>query len=94
MECCCHVWAGATSYYLDMLDKLQKSRTADFSASLESLTHCCNVANLSLHYRYNFGRCSSKLAELVRLPHSHGRLTRYSNTLHVNTRYSNTYHHS
>ena len=22
--CCCHVWAGAPSCYLDMLDKLQK----------------------------------------------------------------------
>ena len=24
MEYCCHVWAGAPSYYLDLLDKPQK----------------------------------------------------------------------
>ena len=24
MECCCHIWAGAPSYYLELLDKLQK----------------------------------------------------------------------
>ena len=24
MEYCCHIWAGAPSYYLDLLDKLQK----------------------------------------------------------------------
>ena len=23
-ECCCHVWAGATSCYLELLDRLQK----------------------------------------------------------------------
>ena len=62
MECCCHVWVGAPNCYLDMLDKLQKwvSRTVSPSASLESLAHRQNVANLSLYYRYNFGRCSSK----------------------------------
>ena len=24
MKCCCHVWAGASSYYLKLLDMLQK----------------------------------------------------------------------
>ena len=24
MECCCHIWGGAPSYYLELLDKLQK----------------------------------------------------------------------
>ena len=24
MEYCCHVWAGAPSWYLELLDKLQK----------------------------------------------------------------------
>ena len=81
---CCHVWAGATSGYLDMLDKLQKlvSRTVFLSVSLKSLAHCRNVAKLSLYYGYNFGRCSSKLAELVPLPYSSERSPHYSNTLH------------
>ena len=35
---------------------------------LEPLAHRRNVANLSLFYRYYFGRCSSELAQLVPLP--------------------------
>ena len=41
-----------------------------------------NVANLSLFYRYYFGRCLSELAQLVPLPYSHRRSTRYSGRLH------------
>ena len=41
-----------------------------------------NVASLSLFYRYYFGRCSSELAQLVPLPYSRGRSTRYSDGLH------------
>ena len=56
MEYCCHVWAGAPSYYLELLDKLQKRirRTvgASLAASLEPLAHRRNVASLSLFYRY------------------------------------------
>ena len=44
--------------------------------------HCWNVASLSLFYRYYFGRCSSELAQLVPLPFSRGRSTRYSDRLH------------
>ena len=61
MEYCCHVWAGAPSCYLKLLDKLQKRicRTvgSSFAASLEPLAHHRNVASLSLFYRYYFGRC-------------------------------------
>ena len=43
MEYCCHVWAGAPSCYLELLDKLQKRicRTLGppFAASLEPLAH-------------------------------------------------------
>ena len=74
MEYCCHVWAGAPSCYLELLDKLQKRicRTIgpSLAASLETLAHCRNVASLNLFYRYYFGRCSSELAELVPLPYS------------------------
>ena len=85
MEYCCHVRAGAPSYYLELLDKLQKRicRTVGsaLAASLEPLAHCRNVASLSLFYRYYFGRCSSELAQLVPLPYSRGRSTRYSDRL-------------
>ena len=74
MEYCCHVWDGAPSCYLELLEKLQKRirRTVGFSlaASLEPLNHCQNVASLSLFYRYYFGRYNC------------WRNTCYSDTLH------------
>ena len=86
MEYCCHVWAGAPSCYLDLLDKLQKWICRIFGPSLadslEPLAHRQNVASLSLFYRYYFGRCSSELAQLVPLLFSRGRSTRYSDRLH------------
>ena len=86
MEYYFHVWAGAPSSYLELLDKLQKRicRTAgpSLAASLEPLAHRRNVASLSLFYRYYFGRCSSELAQLVPLPFSRGRSTHYSDRLH------------
>ena len=78
MEYCCHVWAGAPSCYLDLLDKLQKRICRivgpSLAASLEPLAHRRNVASLSLFYRYYFGRCSSELAQLVPLPFLEGGL--------------------
>ena len=59
---------------LDMMDNLQKwaCKTVGPSLSLavpfEPLAHWCNIASLSLFYRCYFGRCSSKLVELVPLP--------------------------
>ena len=71
MEYCCHVWAGAPSCYLELLDKLQKQICRivgpSLAASLEPLTHCRNVARLSLFYRYCFVRCCSELTQLVQL---------------------------
>ena len=85
MKYCCHIWAGAPKCYLRLLDKLHKRicRTVgpSLAASLEPLAHRRNVASLSLFYRYYFGRCSSELAELVPLPYSRGRSTRYSDRL-------------
>ena len=86
MEYCCHVWAGAPSCYLELLDKLPKqiwkAVGPSLAASLESLVHRRNIASLSLFYRYYFGRCSSELTQLVPLPYFRGRSTRYSDRLH------------
>ena len=72
MKYCCHVWAGAPSCYLNLLDKLKRriSRIVgpSLTVSLEPLAYRRNVASLSLFYRYYFGRCSSELAQLVPLP--------------------------
>ena len=85
IEYCCHVQAGAPSCYLGMLDKLQKQvcETVDpiLAASLEPLGHHRNVGSLSLFCRYYFGRCSSKLTELVPYPCSCGRSIHYSDKL-------------
>ena len=84
MEYCCHVWAGAPSCYLELLDKLQKwiCRTPSFVVSLEPLAHCQNVASLSFFYRYYFGRSSSKLTQLIPLPYHQGISTLYFDRLH------------
>ena len=86
MEYCCHVWAGAPSCYLKLLDKLQKQICRivgpSLADSLEPLAHRRNVASLSLFYRYYFGSYSSELAQLLPLPFSRGRSTRYSDRLH------------
>ena len=86
MEYFCHVWAGALSCYLELIDKLQKRicRTVgpSLATSLGHLADRGNVASLSLFYMYYFGRCSSELAQLVPLPYSRGWSTRYSDRLH------------
>ena len=86
MEYCCQVWAGASSCYLDLLDKLQKRICRivgpSLAASLEPLAHRRNVASLSLFYRYYFVRCFSELVQLVPLPFSRRRSTCYSERLH------------
>ena len=50
IEYCCHVWAGAVSCYLELLDKLHKQicRAAgpSLASYLEPLAHRRNVANL------------------------------------------------
>ena len=77
-EYCCHVWTGAPSCYLELLDKLQKQICRTVGPSLATSLE----ASLSIFYRYYFGRCSSELAQLVPLPYSRGRSTRYSDRLH------------
>ena len=86
MKYCCHHWAGVPSCYLELLDKLYKQICMtvgpSHAAFLEPLAHRRNVTSLSLFYRYYFGRCSSEQAQLIPLPFSRGRSTRYSDILH------------
>ena len=61
MECCCHVWIGAPSCYLNILEMLQKwlwsyivlYRTVGptLAASVEPLVHLQNVANPGVEIR-------------------------------------------
>ena len=86
MEHCCHVWTGAPSCYLELLDNLQKWRCRIVGPSLatsnEPLSHCRNLASLSLFCRQYFGRCLSELAQLVPCLYSQGRSTSYCNRLY------------
>ena len=86
MEYWCHAWTGAPSCNLELLGKLDKRIYTivglSLAASLESLPHRRNVARLSLFYRYYFGRCFSELAQLVPIPFSRERSTRYFDRLH------------
>ena len=56
MEDCCHIWTGAPSCYLELLDKLQKRICRDvgpsFTTSLEPLIHLRNLVSLFLFCRY------------------------------------------
>ena len=80
VEHCCHVWAGAPTCFLEVLDKLQKRicRTVGptLATSLEPLAHCRNVASFSIGIP-----CSSELAQLVPLPFSQGWSTRYCHAI-------------
>ena len=56
MEYCCHIWAGAPSCYLEMLDSYKKGYIGllvpSLAASLQPLVHCRIVPSLCLFYRY------------------------------------------
>ena len=73
MEYCCHVWAGAPSCYLELLDKLQKRICRTVGPSLAA-----SLEPLSLFYLYYFARCSSELAQLASFLYCQGRSTPHS----------------
>ena len=50
--------------------------------SLEPLACRQNLATLSLFYRYHFGRYPSEQTQLIPLPYSRGRSSRYSDRFH------------
>ena len=51
IECCCHVWAGAPSCYLEFLDKLQKCVCRTFDPSL--------VASVTSHFVITVTLCNT-----------------------------------
>ena len=65
-----------------MLDQLQKllCKTVypTVDTSLEIWVYCRILVILGLAYNFYFDKCSSELAELVLLPYSCGKSTRYS----------------
>ena len=62
-----------------MVHRMQKnSKLINMRKTLEITRN----QEISLFYRYYFGRCSSELAQLVPLPFSQGRFTCYPDRLH------------
>ena len=79
MEYCCRVWAGASSCYLELLDKLQNRICRTVGPSRAASRQ--NVVSWSLFYKYYFCRCSSELTQLIPLPYPRGRSNCYSDRL-------------
>ena len=81
---CYRVSVCAPTFYLELLDKLDKHicRTVGplFATSLELLAHRENVASIIIFCRYYFGR--SELDQLVALSCFRERSTLYSDRLH------------
>ena len=71
MEYCCHIWAGAPSCYLELLDKLQKwiCRTVGppLAASLESLLGSLVVKLLFFLYDLSVSRVAMQVTWSLRL---------------------------
>lgn len=63
--------SGAPRRHLHILERFQKrvckAVGRAISDSLETLAHGCGVASLGLFHRYYFGKCLTKLAELIPL---------------------------
>ena len=60
MEYCFRIWSGSSTWYIELLDMLQKRicKTVQplFVTFLEPLAHRRNVVSLSLFYRYYFSK--------------------------------------
>ncbi len=89
MEYCCHIWSGAPSVCLGVLDRLQR-RICNIvgpalASRLQSLFHRRAVTSLCLFYKYFHGNCSEELHSLVPRRHEFQRLTRLASRSHLFT---------
>ena len=86
IEYCCHIWSGASSDVLSLLDRVQRRIInivgPNLASTLQPLSHRRNVASLALFYKYYHGRCSNELSSLVPSTKVHGRITRRSGKCH------------
>ena len=82
MEYCFHVWAHATNFFLELLQKLCRTVGPSLAVCLEPLAQSQNVASLSRFYRCDFGRCLCELVQLVPLLYAWGSCTHCSDRFH------------
>ena len=75
--------------WLDLLDLVQKQVVSligsGLSSELQALSHRRDVANISLFYKYYYGKCSSELADLVPPKRVTVASTRFSVHMHCHT---------
>lgn len=84
LEYCCYIWSSATTHYLEILDKIQRSvcNDSDLASRLQSLSHRRDVVSLCLFYKYFCGNCSDVLSSLVPRLHEFKRTTKLTTRSH------------
>jgi len=84
---CSFVWGGAPKSSLHLLDKVKSKgirliNNPALTNSLQSLSHRCLVADLSIFYRYFHGHCSLEIKNIISDPVRCVRATRTSTQSH------------
>ena len=87
LEYCSHVWGGAPKSTLVLLDKIQSKairliNNPNLIKSLQPLSHCHLVRDLSIFYRYFNGHCSQEIRDIIPVPLRCVRTTRSSTHSH------------
>ena len=87
LEYCSHVWGGAPKSSLHLLDRVQSKairliNNPNVPNSLQSLSHRCLVADISIFYCYFHRHCSQEIKNIFPDPVKHVRTTRSSTYSH------------
>ena len=87
LEYCSPVWGGTPKSSLYILDRVQSKairliNNPSLTNSLQSLSHSCLVADLSIFCRYFHGHCSQEMKNIIPDPVRRVRTTRSSTYSH------------
>ena len=87
LDYCSHVWGGTPKSTLCLLDKGQSKairliNNSNLTKSLQPLSHCRLVGDLSIFYRYFHGHWSQEMWDIIPVPLRLVRTTRSSTHSH------------
>ena len=87
LEYCSHAWGAAPTSSLYLLNRVQSKaihliNNPNLTNSLQSLSHCRLVADLSIFYHYFHGHCSPEIKNIILDPLRHVQTTRSSTYSH------------
>ena len=87
LEYCCHVWGGGPKSSLNLFDRVQSKairliNNPNLTNSLQSLSHCHLVPDLSIFYRCFHGHCSQEIKNIIPDPVMRVQTTRSSTHSH------------